>query len=53
LVRKKPILFCSWSIYCNAYAGLIEIVPNFAEASRPVKGLKPYSVLELAGKERV
>jgi len=34
-----------------AFAGLIEILPNFAEASRPVVGLKPYTVLELAGKE--
>ena len=34
-----------------AFAGLIEILPNFAEASRPVQGLRPYTVLELAGKE--
>jgi cytochrome c oxidase cbb3-type subunit 2 len=30
---------------------LIEILPNFAEASRPTLGTKPYSGLELAGRQ--
>jgi len=33
-----------------AFAGLVEIVPNFAQASRPVIGTTPYSTLELAGR---
>jgi len=33
-----------------AFAGLIEILPNFAQASRPVIGTAPYSTLELAGR---
>jgi cytochrome c oxidase cbb3-type subunit 2 len=33
-----------------AFAGLIEIVPNFVHASRPVIGTKPYTTLELAGR---
>jgi cytochrome c oxidase cbb3-type subunit 2 len=50
-LEKNPFFFAVGVFVVIAYAGLIEILPNFAEASRPVKGLKPYSVLELAGKE--
>jgi cytochrome c oxidase cbb3-type subunit 2 len=50
-LEKNPFFFAVGVFIVIAYAGLIEILPNFAEASRPVKGLKPYSVLELAGKE--
>ncbi|UFH59455.1 cytochrome-c oxidase, cbb3-type subunit II [Sulfurovum mangrovi] len=50
-LEKNPFFFAVGVFIVIAFAGLIEIVPNFAEASRPVAGLKPYSVLELAGKE--
>jgi cytochrome c oxidase cbb3-type subunit 2 len=50
-LEKNPFFFSVGVFVVIAFAGLIEIVPNFAEASRPVKGLKPYSVLEIAGKE--
>jgi len=50
-LEKNPFLFAVGVFIVIAFAGLIEILPNFAEASRPIKGLKPYSVLELAGKE--
>ncbi len=50
-LEKNPFLFSVGVFIVIAFAGLIEIVPNFAEAARPIKGLKPYSVLELAGKE--
>ncbi|NPA28234.1 MAG: cytochrome-c oxidase, cbb3-type subunit II [Epsilonproteobacteria bacterium] len=50
-LEKNPFFFAVGVFVVIAYAGLIEILPNFAEAARPVKGLKPYSVLELAGKE--
>jgi cytochrome c oxidase cbb3-type subunit 2 len=50
-LEKNPFLFSVGVFIVIAFAGLIEILPNFAEAARPVKGLKPYSVLELAGKE--
>jgi len=33
------------------FAGLVTILPNFAESAQPIKGLKPYTVLQLAGKE--
>ncbi|MBL0720973.1 MAG: cytochrome-c oxidase, cbb3-type subunit II [Sulfurovum sp.] len=50
-LEKNPFFFSVGVFIVIAFAGLIEILPNFAEASRPVVGLKPYTVLELAGKE--
>ena len=50
-LEKNPFFFAVGVFVVISFAGLIEIVPNFAEASRPVAGLKPYTVLELAGKE--
>jgi cytochrome c oxidase cbb3-type subunit 2 len=49
-LEKNPFFFAVAVFVTIAFAGLIEILPNFAEASRPVVGLKPYTVLELAGK---
>ena len=50
-LEKRPFFFAVGVFVVIAFAGLIEILPNFAEASRPVEGLRPYTVLELAGKE--
>ncbi len=50
-LEKNPFLFSVGVFIVIAFAGLIEILPNFAEAARPIKGLKPYTVLQLAGKE--
>ena len=50
-LEKNPFLFSVGVFIVIAFAGLVEILPNFAEASRPIKGLKPYTVLQLAGKE--
>jgi cytochrome c oxidase cbb3-type subunit 2 len=50
-LEKNPFFFAVGVFIVIAYAGVVEILPNFAERARPVKGLKPYSVLELAGKE--
>jgi len=49
-LEKNPFFFAVGVFLVIAFAGLIEILPNFAEASRPVSGLRPYTVLELAGK---
>jgi len=49
-LEKNPFFFAVGVFIVIAFAGLIEILPNFAEASRPVVGLKPHTVLELAGK---
>jgi len=50
-LEKNPFFFAVGVFLVIAFAGLVEILPNFAEASRPVAGLRPYTVLELAGKE--
>ena len=49
-LEKNPFLFSVGVFLVIAFAGLIEIVPNFAQASRPVIGTTPYSTLELAGR---
>lgn len=49
-LEKHPFFFAVAIFVTIAFAGLIEILPNFAEASRPVIGTKPYSTLELAGR---
>ncbi|MDY0116352.1 MAG: cytochrome-c oxidase, cbb3-type subunit II [Sulfurimonadaceae bacterium] len=49
-LEKHPFFFAVGVFVAIAFAGLIEILPNFAEASRPVIGTKPYSTLELAGR---
>ena len=49
-LEKRPFLFAVGVFVTIAFAGLIEILPNFAQASRPVIGTKPYSTLELAGR---
>jgi len=50
-LEKNPFFFAVGVFLVIAFAGIIEILPSFAEASRPVSGLRPYTVLELAGKE--
>lgn len=49
-LEKRPFFFSVGVFIVIAFAGLIEILPNFAQASRPVDGLKPMTVLETAGK---
>ncbi|NWF65861.1 MAG: cytochrome-c oxidase, cbb3-type subunit II [Campylobacterales bacterium] len=49
-LEKNPFFFAVGVFLVISFAGLIEIVPDFAQASRPIKNLKPYSVLELAGR---
>jgi len=50
-LEKNPFFFAVGVFVTIAFAGLIEIVPNFAQASRPVIGTTPYSTLELAGRQ--
>jgi len=50
-LEKRPFFFAVGVFAVIAFAGLIEIVPDFAQASRPVIGTKPYSTLELAGRQ--
>ncbi len=50
-LEKNPFLFAVGVFIVISFAGLIEILPSFTNAARPIKGLKPYTVLQLAGKE--
>jgi len=49
-LEQRPFLFAVGVFLVIAFAGLIEIVPDFAQASRPLKGKQPYTVLQLAGR---
>ena len=49
-LEKNPFFFASAISIVIAFAGLIEIVPNFSLAARPTVETTPRTVLELAGK---
>jgi len=49
-LEKRPFFFAVGVFLVISFAGLIEILPNFAQASQPVVGTKPYTTLELAGR---
>ncbi|WP_297484177.1 cytochrome-c oxidase, cbb3-type subunit II [Sulfurimonas sp.] len=50
-LEKHPFLFSVGVFLTIAFAGLVEIVPNFAQAARPTIGTKPYTLLQLAGRD--
>jgi cytochrome c oxidase cbb3-type subunit 2 len=49
-LEKHPFFFAVFLFVTIAFAGLVEIIPGFAQASRPIVGLQPYTILQLAGK---
>jgi len=49
-LEKNPFLFAVGVFLTIAFAGVVSIIPSFAQTSRPVIGTKPYSTLELAGR---
>jgi len=49
-LEKNPFFFAVAVFVVIAYAGVIEILPDFANRARPVEGTKPYTVLQLAGR---
>ena len=49
-LEKHPFFFAVGVFLVIAFAGLVEILPNFAQQSRPVIGTAPYSTLELTGR---
>ena len=49
-LEKNPFFFAVGVFIVIAYAGVVEILPDFANRARPLEGVKPYSVLQLAGK---
>ncbi|MFX4269321.1 cbb3-type cytochrome c oxidase subunit II, partial [Aliarcobacter butzleri] len=48
--EQRPFFFAVLVFLFVAFAGIIEVIPDFAKQSRPTVGTKPYSVLELAGR---
>jgi cytochrome c oxidase cbb3-type subunit II len=53
IIEKKPSLLIVMVLIVVAIGGLVEIVPLFFQKSttEPVKGLKPYTALQLAGRD--
>ena len=49
-LEKHPFFFSVMIGLVISFAGLLEIVPNFAKAARPLSTTTPRTVLELAGK---
>lgn len=49
-LEKNPFFFAVFVFIVIAYAGIIEILPDFADRARPIEGKKPYTVLQLAGR---
>jgi cytochrome c oxidase cbb3-type subunit 2 len=49
-LEKNPFFFTVGVFLTIAFAGAVTILPQFSNSSRPIKGLKPYTVLELAGR---
>ena len=49
-LEKNPFAFSVAIIVTIAFAGLVEIVPHFAQQARPVIGTTPYTTLELTGR---
>lgn len=49
-LEKHPFFFAVAVFVTIAFAGLVEILPNFVQAGQPTIGTKPYSTLEIAGR---
>jgi cytochrome c oxidase cbb3-type subunit 2 len=49
--EQRPFFFAVLVFIMVAFAGIIEVIPDFAKQARPTVGTKPYSVLELAGRQ--
>jgi cytochrome c oxidase cbb3-type subunit 2 len=49
-LEKHPFFFAVTVFVTVAFAGLVEILPSFAQQSRPLVGTAPYSTLELTGR---
>ena len=50
-LEKNPFFFTVVFLVVFSIAGLVEILPDFAKASRPTENLKPYTLLETAGRQ--
>ncbi|PAF46377.1 cytochrome-c oxidase, cbb3-type subunit II [Helicobacter sp. 12S02634-8] len=50
-LEKNPFFFTVAFLFVFSIAGLVQIVPDFMKSSRPIEGLRPYTVLETAGRQ--
>ncbi|MCE3037371.1 cytochrome-c oxidase, cbb3-type subunit II [Helicobacter sp. faydin-H20] len=50
-LEKNPFFFTIAFLLVFSVAGIVEVLPDFTKSARPIEGLKPYSVLETAGKQ--
>ncbi len=50
-LEQRPFFFAVMLFLTVAFAGFIEIIPDFAKASQPVVGKKPSTILQLAGRQ--
>jgi len=49
-LERNPFLFTVVLFVTVAFAGIVEILPDFAKQARPTVDAKPYTILELAGR---
>ncbi len=49
-LEKNPFFFAVGVFVFIAYAGIVQILPDFAKQAQPLVGTKPYTVLELTGR---
>ena len=49
-LEKNPFFFAVAVFIVIAYAGVVEVLPSFADNARPIDSKKPYTVLQLAGR---
>ncbi|MFK5881373.1 MAG: cytochrome-c oxidase, cbb3-type subunit II [Sulfurospirillum sp.] len=50
-LEKNPFFFAVVTFLVMAYAGIVTILPDFMESARPLKGTKPYTMLQIAGRQ--
>jgi len=50
-LEQRPFFFAVVVFLFVSFAGIVEVIPDFAKQSQPTVGTKPYSVLELAGRQ--
>ena len=50
-LERNPFFFAVLTFIFIAYAGVVEILPDFADRARPTVDTKPYTVLQLAGRQ--
>lgn len=50
-LEKNPFFFTIAFVAVFSIAGLVQIIPDFTKSAKPIEGLRPLSVLEIAGRQ--